>query len=1571
MNQVFKVIWNAATGSWVAVSELSKAHGKTKSKTNKLAKVLGLSAIGAAVIGASGAALASEQYTLDTGTVPNGSEAIAIGKNSAVNSQDGAASSAVAIGNGATTGTLGQSAVAVGNNAFAGGSGGVAIGDGANAVNSNTIAIGGGATASYDQSIAIGINATTTDTHSTAIGTSAESDKQATAVGWGSTANTTNAVATGFNSAATGVGATATGAVSQATQQGATATGTSSSATGYASTATGLASKASGESSSAYGTNSSASGRWATAIGPASNATATSAMAMGQSSYANATNATAIGRGANATATDAQAFGTGSTANATNATAIGTGATATDAGSVVLGNGSAAAKTVHEENATIANVDFLNFAGAVANNSGQYVSIGSVGNERQLKNVGAGEVTANSTDAINGSQLYSVTDTLLNLGWTLQENGTDVDDTVKSSDTVNFVNGTGTTATSNKVHYELDDGTQVQKSEISYNVNTDNKTVTVNSDGDVQVITANVSLNTTAGNGTVAVANTYTDSKGNDVVATDTVEVDGKTYKTSDVTNGVVNDGATALTVGTGDSLVNASTVASAINAAYHSVNATKTTETVTQGGTAQAINAGDTVNYVAGKNMITNVSVEANGVTNVTVATVDNPKFENVTIGDVFLDHTSSGLKVSNLVTGDDDEVTAEKATITGVTSNLSNYTTSGNETTSSAAGDLVDLDSADGSNVVTVDDLKNLGWVVSTSDNDYTQAVTNAQEVDFVAGSGVTVKGETTDEGVYQVKIALSDAGNILPAGGKAASDDELATGTTTGKVGVAENPTGFVSAKNVADAINSAYHSVDVAGTDETFEQGESNAQKINAGDTVTYVAGKNLVSKIDTETTEGVTNVTYALSDDIEVNSVVVGKPTYEDEKGNVYDLTQDEDGNYSYTVNGVTYPVDAKDVTEPVVIVENAITGLNSTLPVTNSTAKSDTDNPNTVSQKAPTEVDETKAATVGDVLNAGWNLQENGGAKDFVKAYDTVNFVNGTGTVANVSMNDDNTIANVTFNVKADNSTIAVNSDGALEVVTATVALDSEANNGKVAVEPSTSYKDSTGAEVKPADTVVVDGKTYKASDVTNGVVNADATALTAIDNGAALVNASTVADAINMAYHSVDVAGNDETFEQGASNAQKINAGDTVTYVAGKNLVSKIDTETTEGVTNVTYALSDDIDVNSVTIGNTKISANVVEDKDGKKVQNGLNLSTGGEAAKLTGVAAGDISATSTDAINGSQLYALTSGYEVLDSNGNVVEKIAADDSVKYANGNGTTANVIANVTKNDDGTETVNGVDVSFDVNTDNTTITTKTVPVLGSDGKPLTNADGSVVTQTVVAAVTGDITPSGTGSMNVPDANSTAGQALVNASTVAQRINDAYHTVTVANNDTQVTASNGSTQISAGDNVTYAAGKNLVASISNADTANPTVTYGLAEDISLNNVTASNFIGITNGPSLSTSGVDAGGKVISNVAPGVKGTDAVNVNQLNAVNDRVGKVDRKLRSGIAGVAAAAGLPQVYIPGKSMMSASAGTYRGESAIAVGYSTASDNGKVILKLTGSGNSRGDVTGSVGVGYQW
>ncbi|TFI33950.1 YadA-like family protein, partial [Histophilus somni] len=90
-----------------------------------------------------------------------------------------------------------------------------------------------------------------------------------------------------------------------------------------------------------------------------------------------------------------------------------------------------------------------------------------------------------------------------------------------------------------------------------------------------------------------------------------------------------------------------------------------------------------------------------------------------------------------------------------------------------------------------------------------------------------------------------------------------------------------------------------------------------------------------------------------------------------------------------------------------------------------------------------------------------------------------------------------------------------------------------------------------------------------------------------------------------------------------------------------------------------------------------------------------------------------------------------------------------------------------------------------------------------------------------------------------------------------------------------------------------------------------------------------------------------------------------------KFNQLENRFDAFSKESRAGIAGSNAAAALPTISIPGKSVLSVSAGTYKGQSAVALGYSRVSDNGKVLLKLHGNSNSVGDFGGGVGIGWAW
>ncbi len=161
------------------------------------------------------------------------------------------------------------------------------------------------------------------------------------------------------------------------------------------------------------------------------------------------------------------------------------------------------------------------------------------------------------------------------------------------------------------------------------------------------------------------------------------------------------------------------------------------------------------------------------------------------------------------------------------------------------------------------------------------------------------------------------------------------------------------------------------------------------------------------------------------------------------------------------------------------------------------------------------------------------------------------------------------------------------------------------------------------------------------------------------------------------------------------------------------------------------------------------------------------------------------------------------------------------------------------------------------------------------------------------------------------------------------------------------------------------------------------------GLNNDITVDSVTAggttvnNNGVTIVGGPSITTGGIDAGGQKITDVAPGTQGTDAVNVNQLNAAmqessdwaksytDQRVNELSNKANAGIASAMAMASVPQGYAPNQSTLGVAMGSFRGESAIAIGVSTISDSGRYVLKVNATGNSRGDAGVGVGAAIVW
>lgn len=490
-------------------------------------------------------------------------------------------------------------------------------------------------------------------------------------------------------------------------------------------------------------------------------------------------------------------------------------------------------------------------------------------------------------------------------------------------------------------------------------------------------------------------------------------------------------------------------------------------------------------------------------------------------------------------------------------------------------------------------------------------------------------------------------------------------------------------------------------------------------------------------------------------------------------------------------------------------------------------------------------------------------------------------------------------------------------------------------------------------------------------------VNNNDATKLATVKN---------VADAINGAKWFAKVENlsdsmNVQTQKDQNADAQAMGAGDILTLKADKNLAVK-----REGK-DVTYGLASEIEVDKITVKSKTPGAATTTFENGKVTNLDDHLKaptkvTGGDVVDATEVKA----PTLTDA----QKKEAATVNDVLNAGWNL--KTNGNQAAAITNGK---------------------GLDFASDDNS--VTIT----PTVDSNGNATVNF--SVNATSVINNNKGSIKEAATdpksanaGKVTVSDADK---GKLATVDTVAEAINSAATFVKVADSQEVITAStadDNGVAVKSGDTVTHTAGKNL-----KVKRDGKSVTYALAQDIDVNSVKATNGVTIGSGDNATTitsndkglnlAGKDGAETNINNVKDADLNStskQAVNGSQLYTTNvqvnknsqninrieskvdslsrvinnhaDELNRLDRKVnkqgkeaRAGIAGANAAAALPQVYTAGKSMVAASAGTFKGQNALAVGYSRASDNGKVILKLQGNANTSGDVGAGVGVGYQW
>ncbi|EJB8487799.1 TPA: hypothetical protein JIP90_003685, partial [Acinetobacter baumannii] len=586
----------------------------------------------------------------------------------------------------------------------------------------------------------------------------------------------------------------------------------------------------------------------------------------------------------------------------------------------------------------------------------------------------------------------------------------------------------------------------------------------------------------------------------------------------------------------------------------------------------------------------------------------------------------------------------------------------------------------------------------------------------------------------------------------------------------------------------------------------------------------------------------------------------------------------------------------------------------------------------------------TNAAAAQATADKGLNFSVNGGTADNVKLGETVNFANGTNTTAvydpatntyKYSVNDNIALTNAgsltVGNSKVDNNGLTIT--GGPSVTTAGI----NAGNQKIT--------NVAAGTISSTSTDAVNGSQLNTTN--QNVTTAQNTANTAVTNAAAAQN--TANTAVTNAAAAQATADKGLNFSVNGGTADNVKLGETVNFANGTNTTAVYDPATNT----YKYNVNDNIaltNAGSLTVGNSKV------DNSGLTITGGPSVTTAGINAgnqKITNVAAGTISSTSTDAVNGSQLNTTNQNVTTAQNtantavtnaaaaqatadkglnfsvNGGTADNVKLGEMVNFADGTNTTAvydpatntykyNVNDNIALTNAGSLTVGNTKV------DNSGLTITGGPSVTTAGinagnQKITNVTAGTISATSTDAVNGS--QLNTTNQNVTTAQNTANTAVTNAAAAQNTANTAVTNAAAA----QATADkglnfsvNGGTadNVKLGETVNFADGTNTTAVY---DPATNTYKYNVNDNIALTNagsLTVGNTkvdnsgLTITGGPSVTTAGINAGNQKITNVTAGTisaTSTDAVNGSQLNTTNQNVTTAQNTANTAVTNAAAA----------------------------------------------------------------
>ena len=1365
--------------------------------------------------------------------------------------------------------------------------------NGATAVNS--IAIGPDAKSSAVNGVSLGNNATSNFSNSTAIG-------------FATHANGGNATAVGTNAKAV-TNSTALGSNTDAKELGVAIGHTASSA--YAGVATGA--------------NANVSGIYGIAIGNNANASEQASIAIGKGAAGSAADGVAIGSSANATVQNSVALGKDSVA-----------------GGNIFG-GTAHEAAFKNDNGVSENKQFK---AGLANNSLGAVSVGKEGFERQIQNVGAGRVTADSTDAINGSQLYTV---LTYSGFNVQQNGTSKS-RINNNGFVNFKDGNLTTVNVT----DAENGTIVK-----FDVNT-----------------TNITTNTTTGNATatnpnnIATAGDVTDAinKVRNMPITFTGNT-GSAVKKLGESLGIVGDG-TDIT-----STADANNVTFTLN---------KST----------AVTAGDNKAVTSGA---VDTAIKA-----INLTTAGNTGAGEVNLATQSLNITGSN-GLTTVATGNGIEVKIDDATRQKIDREVSASVSNGsaavsvttNGTTKNADGvDVTDYavdlsqatkdDIQKGVDANTTVNTKGLTFTGDTKESDVKKL---GDKVAITGDDNITT--EANPNGV-QVKLNKDLKVDSVKAGDTTINNDGLTVngGPSVTKSGINAGDkkiTGVAAGTDDTDAVN-------VSQLKEVKEIANKGWNlSVNTGENKSNIAPDATVdlrsANDNIQITKDGNNVTFKLNDTINVTNVnATGNVTAGDTTINNDGLTItggpsvtksgiDAAGNKISNVADGNVAPDSKEAVNGSQLyslgdtINKKIDGMGFNL-TTNGTET-----------PALSEADKRITSNETFAINQGKNIQ----VTQIANGYEIA------------------TANNMTLGEKAENG--QPGSDGSLDVKGkdgSSVSLNGKDGSiglaGKDGANPLT-IKTAEG----PAGVDGDDTTKKPRLDVNGESVATLNDGLKFTGNNESTVNKHKLNTLVKIKGEGVAEA-ESTNFKSAAGNINvKADGTDTLEVQLAKDLKGLNSAEFKDASGDVTKITPAGVAVNKA--DNLNADGSV---KDPNKTVSISNTGVNAGGNKVTNVADGDVNADSKDAINGSQLYNAVATTDLTpNTTGKIDAPVDGSKLVNATTVANAINNSGWNVTVNKDGGEaegeTVQKVSPgntvtyiagqNIKIKQDGMNFTISTTKDLKAENVTATTVNTTTINlgegdnSTPITVVSGkDAAPNLDG--KTPNRMNFGGETIATLSDglkFGANVGDVYGAK--LNSQINVKGADSNTNWSEFDG-----GDNVMTNIDKSGN----VRVGIKKNLKVESVTANKFtagdtvidsngVTIKNGPSMTKNGINAGNKQITNVAPGriaADSTDAVNGSQLhevkadmnnkiNHLNGQVNKLGKRVNAGTASALAASQLPQAYIPGKSMVSVAAGNYQGQNAVALGMSRISDNGKIIIRLAGTSDTQGKVGVAVGAGYHW